>query len=164
MFVQSDPGPGLFMYISASAWIISIYSSLGVGLGGIPSSLSEPDDPHNSRLLALLSACLARSRARSRCALSASTRSSTRFSIALVIRRQVWHTGNSVQDPCSELTTLQAYNKRFPFNDDIITRCVSIGAWLRVDTTVHTPSFLCFRSPLVLFPFHHVVCEFCSGA
>lgn len=87
-FHQSDPGPGLFMYIAASAWIISIYSSLDVGLGGI-SSLSEAE-PHTSRLRALRSACSARSRALSRLALSASARSSN----ALANRRQTWHTNN----------------------------------------------------------------------
>lgn len=97
--VQSDPGPGLFMYIPASAWIISIYSSLDVGLGGNISSLSEAE-PHTSRLLALRSACSARSRALSCRALPASARSS----IALVNRRQTWHTHNGF--PFSEAPTL----------------------------------------------------------
>ena len=88
------------MYISASAWTISIYSSLNVGLGGIISSLSEAE-PHASRLLALRSACSARSLALSRRALSASARSS----IALVNRRQPWHTANGF--PFSEAASLK---------------------------------------------------------
>jgi hypothetical protein len=73
---------------------LSIYSSLDVGLGGI-SSLSEAE-PHITRLLALRSACSARSRTLSRLALSASARSS----ITLVNRRQNWHTNNGF--PISE--------------------------------------------------------------
>ena len=67
-----------------------MYSSLNVGLAGTISSLSESDEPYIPRLLALRSACSARSWALTRCALSASLF----FSIVLVDRRQIWHTDN----------------------------------------------------------------------
>jgi hypothetical protein len=148
------------MYVAASAWIISIYSSLDVGLGGNISSLSEAES-HISRLLALRSACSACSRALSRRCLSASARSS----IALVNRRQTWHTNNGF--PFSEAATLNLRHSK-QITDGSPRMMMILPAVYRlvpgrglIPQSTHHRS-VALGPHLFFFPFNHIIRKFCS--